>query len=66
MKKNDGMSRALKKNTGNTGEKRDAPPGDSPNAENGGKKGCKSDYVVESLALENQVSSEQNVLGRLG
>jgi len=63
MKKNDGMSRALKKNTG---EKRDAPPGDSPNAENGGKKGCKSDYVVESLALENQVSSEQNVLGRLG
>ena len=62
MKMNDGMSRALKKHTGEMGEKRGASPGEGPNA----KKGGKSEFVVESLALENQVSSEQNVLGRLG
>jgi len=63
---NDGMSRALNRNMGDKGEKRDTSPGEGPNAESGGKKGGKSEFVVESLALENQVSSEQNVLGRLG
>ena len=66
---NDGMSRALRQNMGDKGdkgEKRDDGPGEGPNAKNGGKKGGKSEFVSESLALENQISSDQNVLGRLG